>query len=53
MRKWGTGNIIYPVLSTRDIVSATLVVFITTFIAELYPALKAVRIKPLEAMNYI
>ena len=53
MRKWGTGSVIYPVISPRDIVSASLVVFITTFIAALYPALKAARIKPLDALNYI
>jgi len=53
MRKWGTGNIIYPVLATRDIVSAAFIVFFTTFVAALYPALKAARIKPLDALNYV
>jgi ABC-type lipoprotein release transport system permease subunit len=53
MRKWGTGNVIYPVLLPRDIVTAACIVFFTTFIAALYPALKAARIKPLDALNYI
>jgi putative ABC transport system permease protein len=53
MRKWGTGNVIYPVLLPRDIVTAACIVFFTTFIAALYPALKAARIKPLDALNYL
>ncbi len=52
MRKWGTGSVIYPVIGPRDIIVATEIVFITTFVAALYPALKAARIKPLDALNY-
>jgi putative ABC transport system permease protein len=52
VRKWGTGSIIYPVIMPRDILAAAVIVFITTFIAALYPALKAARIKPLDALNY-
>lgn len=52
MKKWGTGSVIYPVIGARDIFSAAEIVFVTTFIAALYPALKAARIKPLDALNY-
>ena len=37
----------------KDIVSAAFIVFVTTFIAALYPALKAALIKPLDALNYL
>lgn len=53
MRKWGIGNSIYPVITPWNIASAATIVFITTVAAALYPALKAARIKPLDALNYI
>lgn len=53
MRTWGTGSIIYPSIKLMDIVAATLIVFITTVIAALYPATKAARIKPLDALHYV
>ncbi len=53
MRVFGTGSIIYPAIKTLDIVVATLIVLITTIIAALYPAVKAARIKPLDALHYI
>ncbi|MCP4129710.1 MAG: ABC transporter permease [bacterium] len=53
MRAWGTGGVIYPVIKLFDIVLAVTIVFITTVIAAIYPAIKAARIKPLEALNYI
>lgn len=53
MRLWGTGSIIYPAIKGMDIVAATAIVIATTIIAALYPAFKAARIKPLDALNYI
>jgi len=53
MRTWGTGSIIYPTIKTLDIVAATIIVFNTTVIAALYPAIKAARIKPLDALHYV
>ncbi len=53
MRVWGTGSVIYPVIRFIDIVNAVIIVFFTTFIAALYPAVKAARIKPLEALHFI
>lgn len=53
MRMWGTGSIIYPAIKPMDVIAATLIVMVTTILAALYPAIKAARIKPLEALNYI
>ncbi len=53
MRSWGTGSVIYPAIKVLDILAATGIVLLTTIIAALYPAQKAARIKPLEALNYI
>jgi ABC-type lipoprotein release transport system permease subunit len=53
MRVWGTGSIIYPFIMFKDVISSSVIVFLTAFIAALYPAYKAARIKPLEALNFI
>ena len=53
MRTWGTGSVIYPAIKALDMVMAGVIVLATTIIAALYPALKAARIRPLEALHYI
>jgi ABC-type lipoprotein release transport system permease subunit len=53
MRTWGTGSIIYPTVKVIDIIAAIIIVSVTTVVSALYPALKAARIKPLEALNYL
>jgi putative ABC transport system permease protein len=53
MRSWGTGSVIYPAVKFMDIVAASVIVLGTTVIAALYPAVKAARIRPLEALHYI
>ncbi len=53
MRLWGTGSVIYPVIKGMDIVAAGGIVLATTAIAALYPALKAARIRPLEALHFV
>lgn len=52
MRVWGTGSVVYPLIMVKDIVSSTVIVFITAVIASVYPAVKAARIKPMEALNF-
>ena len=46
MRIWGTGSVVYPIIMLKDIISSTVIVFITAVIASVYPAVKAARIKP-------
>ncbi len=53
MRALGSGSVLYPYLKFNDIVVTVMVVMMTTLIAALYPAVKASRIKPLEALHYI
>lgn len=53
MRIWGTGSIIYPLVMLKDIISSMGIVLLTAIISSLYPALKAARIKPMEALNFI
>lgn len=53
MRQWGAGSIIYPFITLKDFIITTIVVELTSIIAAIYPAVKAARIKPLEALHYI
>lgn len=53
MRIWGTGSVIYPLIMFKDIAASAVIVFLTAFIAALYPAYKGAKIRPLEALNYI
>lgn len=53
MRTWGTGSIIYPSVKPMDIAAAVSIVMITTILAALYPAVKAARIRPLEALHFV
>jgi putative ABC transport system permease protein len=53
MRQWGAGSIIYPFITMKDLIISILVVELTAIIAAIYPALKAARIKPLEALHYV
>lgn len=53
MRAWGAGSIIYPTVKLMDIFVAILIVSVTTVAAAIYPAIKAARIKPLEALNFL
>ena len=53
LRAWGTGSVIFPVIKGMDIVVAALIVLATTVLAAVYPAVKAARIKPLEALHFV
>jgi putative ABC transport system permease protein len=53
MKMFGSGSVIYTIIRAQDIVMAIVIVLFTTVIAALYPAIKAARIKPLEALNHI
>lgn len=49
----GLPRIIYPTVVRGDVVSANLVVFVLGLLVSLYPAYKAGRISPVEAMAHI
>jgi ABC-type lipoprotein release transport system permease subunit len=48
----GMSRMIYPVVEIKDVVTANLVVFILGIIVSLYPAIKAARFTPIEAMAH-
>ena len=46
-------TIIYPNLTSPYYISLAISVFITALLAALYPALKAIQLKPIEAIHKI
>lgn len=53
LASWGIGSILYPELSIPVIFRATVVILFTCILAAIWPALKAIRLKPVEAMRYV
>ncbi|MGB4270234.1 MAG: ABC transporter permease [Spirochaetota bacterium] len=53
MRVWGTGTTIYPFLTATNSIMATVIVLLNTIVASLYPAYKAAKIKPIDALHFI
>jgi ABC-type lipoprotein release transport system permease subunit len=50
---YGVGTEIVPVIRTKDLIIPTLVAIITAVLASLWPALRAVRIRPADAVRHI
>ena len=48
----GMTRIIYPLIDSRDVLVANLIVLLLGLLVSLYPAFKAARFKPVEAMHY-
>jgi ABC-type antimicrobial peptide transport system permease subunit len=48
----GMPRVIYPVIQSKDIVAANVVVFILGLLVSAYPAIKAARFTPVEALAY-
>ena len=48
---FGYSSVIYPMIDTRFYIEVTLLVIITGIIASLYPARKAINLKPAEALH--
>ena len=48
----GMSRVIFPVIEIKDVVSANLVVLLLGLLVCLYPALKAARFTPVEAMAH-
>lgn len=53
MRWWGTGSILFPYVKGTDIAAGAIIVLMTAVLASLYPAFKAARIRPLDAITFI
>ncbi len=53
LEAFGYDSILYPYVADSVYVAVTLGVFITAFIGAIYPALKAVRLRPVEALHKI
>ena len=51
LRSWGSGSKIFPVLRTADFIKALLIIPLVTVAGAIYPALKAVRLHPVEAIR--
>jgi ABC-type lipoprotein release transport system permease subunit len=50
---YGIGTKIVPVIRTKDLVIPTLVAIVTAVLASLWPAIRAVRIRPADAVRHI
>jgi ABC-type lipoprotein release transport system permease subunit len=50
---YGIGTRIVPVIRSKDLIVPTLVAFVTALFASLWPALRAVRIRPADAVRHI
>jgi ABC-type lipoprotein release transport system permease subunit len=48
----GMARVIYPELQARDVITANLVVFVLGLLVSIYPAVKAARFTPVEAMAH-
>lgn len=53
LEEFGMSSIIYPVIDPGFYFTISIAVFFTALFASLYPALKATRLKPIEAINKI
>ena len=53
MEMWGLSRVVYPVLSRQDLVLANAVVLLLGLVVSVYPAIKAARFTPVEAMRRI
>lgn len=48
----GIGTLIYPTVTATDVIAAAISVIVTAVIAAIYPALKASRLQPVEAIRF-
>lgn len=53
MREFGMSEMLYPYLEQGTFIELAVAVFVTAFLASLYPALKAIRLRPVEAIRTI
>ncbi len=53
LNSFGVGTVIYPVLTIESVLSAISVVPIIAVLGALYPAVRAIRLEPVNAIRYI
>ncbi len=53
LRSFGSGSKIYPAVEPQDFIRAILIIPLVTVIGAVYPALKAIRLHPVEAIRSI
>ena len=53
MKSLGIGSIIYPVLETSSVIQTVVIIPIVTLLGSVYPALKAIRLQPVEAIRSV
>jgi len=51
MQQFGMSSFIYPVVEPQEYINLAFAVFITALLASLYPAYKAIKLKPVEAIR--
>jgi ABC-type antimicrobial peptide transport system permease subunit len=51
LSEWGLGTILYPVLPISFYLSITIMIFFTAVFSAVYPAIKAIRLKPATAIR--
>ncbi len=51
LKSLGVGSTIYPVLETSSVIQTVLVIPLVTLLGAVYPALKAIRLQPVEAIR--
>lgn len=50
---WGIAAIIYPKINYIGVIKASFVIIFISMLASMYPAFKAIRLKPVEAIRYV
>ena len=53
LESFGIGSIIYPVVSVENTISLIIMVPFITLAGSLYPAYKAIKLEPVEAIHFV
>ena len=53
LESYGIGTVVHLALRPEDLVSPILIALVTAFVAALWPAWKAVRLRPAEALRHV
>ncbi|NIU14297.1 MAG: FtsX-like permease family protein [candidate division Zixibacteria bacterium] len=53
LKSFGVGTTIYPAMTLEGIMNALFIVPLVTVLGAIYPALKAIRLEPMNAIRYV